>query len=231
MKKLLSLVLTLCLLLTVSPLAFAAPQTSAVYELYSVDGYYEDSVGNAEEYSYHVPQFFSYAPAAEEINGEIAERFGRRIEHQMESMDGGYSLWSWHTEWKAYWNGAQLFLLITADENGGFKDYAAYGYDFETDKRVTNEMILEQLGISEEEYLENLREKTQLMFEDMCSKLSEEARSAVGYDTLLEKTLSWQNMDEQIYIDEFGNIITIAKIASIAGAEWYYHLVTPFAYG
>ena len=232
MKKICSTLLVLCLLLTASSLAFAdQSQKKAVYELYSVDGFYEDEVGNAEAYSFHVPQIFDDTPDAEAINSEIAERFGNRVEEQFLNMEGGYSLWSWHAEWKAFWNGTQLFLLITADENGGFKDYGAYGYDFETGSRITNEMILEQKGISEEEYLENLREKVQFMFEDMYSSLSEEIREAAGYDEMLEKTLGWLDMEQPMFIDQLGGIETIVKIASVAGAEWYYYLATPFSYG
>lgn len=232
MKRTSSILLILCLMLAISSAAFAEqPQKSPVFELYSAEGYYVDSVGNMETYSYHVPQIYADTPAADEINAEIAERFGDRVEKQFQNMEGGYSLWSWHTEWHAYWSDAQLFLLITSDENGGFHDYAAYGYDFETESRVTNEMILEENGISEEEYLENLREKVQFMFEDMYGGLSEEVKKAAGYDEMLEKTLGWLNMDQPIFIDQFGEIETIVKIASVAGAEWYYYLATPFGYG
>ena len=232
MKKALCVLIVLALMLTGTTAAFAEPpQKNAVRELYSAEGYYVDDVGNEETYAYHVPQIVADTQAAEEINAEIAERFGGRVENQFRNMEGGYSLWSWHTEWHAYWNGTQLFLLVTADENGGFHDYAAYGYDFESGSRISNEMILEQRGISEEEYLENLKEKVQFMFEDMYSQLTEEQREAAGYDEMLEKTLNWQNMEQPMLIGRFGEIETIVKIASLAGAEWYYHLATPFVYG
>lgn len=232
MKKTLSLLLTLCLLLTVSTAAVAeAPEKNAVLELYSAEGIYEDSVGNVEQYSFHVPQIYANSLAADEMNAEIAERFGKVAESQFENMEGGYSLWSRNIEWKAYWSGTQLFLLLTADTEGSFVDYAAYGYDFKTDSRITNEMILKQKGITEEEYLENLREKVQLMYEDLYGDLSEENKEALGYDSLLEKTLGWLDMEQPMFLDGMGEIETVVKIASVAGAEWYYHLATPFAYG
>ena len=207
------------------------PRKNAVCELYSEDGYYVDDVGNRETYSYHLPQINADTPAAAEINTEIAEEFGSLIETQYHNMEGGYSLWSWHTEWEAYWNGSQLFILITADENGDIILYGAYGYDFETGNRVTNEMILNELGISEEEYLANLREKVQLMFEDMYKDVPADMREQAGMDTMLQKTLSWADMNQPMFIDGVGTVETIVKIASIAGADWYYHLATPFAYG
>ena len=110
-------------------------------------------------------------------------------------------------------------------------DYAAYGFDFDSGTRVTNKDILRELGISEKEYLANLREKVQFMFEDMYKNLSEKDRKALGYDELLKKTLSWADLDQPMLIDGSGNVETIVKIASVAGAEWYYHLATPFSYG
>ena len=232
MKKTASVLLALCLLFTFTAAACAeAPVKNAVLELYSAEGIYEDSVGNVEQYSYHVPQIYANSLDADEINAEIAERFGRYVESQLENMEGGYSLWSWNVEWHAYWTGTQLFLLITADTDGGFTDTAAYGYDFKTDSRVTNEMILKQKGITEEEYLENLKEKVQLMFEDMYGNLPEESKKAFGYDEMLEKTLGWLDLEQPMFLDGMGEVETIVKIASVAGAEWYYHLATPFAYG
>ena len=92
-------------------------------------------------------------------------------------------------------------------------------------------MILRQRGISEEEYLENLREKVRFMFEDRWSIIPVEERERLGYDELLEKTVAWADPEQPMFVDGSGQIVTIVKIASVAGAEWYYHLATPFSYG
>lgn len=233
MRKTVVFMMSLILLISCHITSFADnPKQNSIFELYSVDGWYEDSVGNTESYSYHVPQIFSEAPVAKEINTEIADRYGKRVEEQFENMDGGYSLWSWYTEWHSYWDGSQLFLLISADENGGFKDYAAYGYDFDTDSRVTNENILEQRGINAEVYKENLREKAQLMFEDMYVSVPQESREDMGYYSQLEKTISDENVEAAVlFVDGIGELEAVMRIYSLAGADWYYHLVTPFAYG
>ncbi len=232
MKKTASILLALCLLFSFTAAVCAeGPEKNAVLELCSAEGVYEDSVGNVEQYSFHVPQIYANSLAADELNAEIAERFGKVVESQFENMEEGCSLWCRNVEWHAYWTGSWLFLLITADMEGDFKDIAAYGYDFKTDARITNEMILQQKRITEEEYLLNLREKVQLMFEDKYRELSEEDREKVGYDEMLEKTLGWLDPEQPMFLDGMGEVETIVKIASVAGAEWYYHLATPFAYG
>ncbi len=234
MKRIAALILVLLLVTALPAAAFAEDgmvRRNAVRELYSTNGVYTDGVGNTCIYSYHVPQIDSDTEAAAEINAEISERFGERTENQFHNMEEGYSLWMTHTGWEAFWNGPQLFLLVTSDEENDFKDYAAYGYDFETGTRMTNEGILRQLGISGQEYLDSLHEKVRLLFEDMYGRYSEKDRKAFGYDSMLEDTLGWADLEQPIYIDASGSVVTIVKIASIAGAGWYYHLVTPFAYG
>jgi len=69
------------------------------------------------------------------------------------------------------------------------------------------------------------------MFESMYGHLPERDKEMFGYDKMLEKTMSWLDMEQPMFIDGMGQIVTIVKIASIAGADWYYHLATPFAYG
>ena len=232
MKRFFSLLIAACMLMLFSvPAAAAGPNPGAVVELYSAEGVYTDSVDNTTSYTFHVPLIAEDSRDAKAINSEICDEFGEVVESQLRNMAGGYSLWCWDVSWHAYWHDSQLFLLITADMEGGFTDYAAFGYDFDSGTRVTNEDILRELGISEKEYLANLREKVQFMFEDMYKNMPEKDRKALGYDELLKKTLSWADMDQPMLIDGSGNVETIVKIASVAGAEWYYHLATPFACG
>lgn len=232
MKKMFSAFLMLCLLLSCSCAAFA-DQTYRipVCELYSVDGYYEDGAGNASRYSYHVPLIHASTADAKAINAEIAGRFGERVEAQFANMEQGTSLWSLKTEWHSCWSGSQLFLVILSEMDGDCSDAAAYGYDFETGTRVTNEMILAQRGISEEAYLENLREKVTFMFDDAFVPIPEGAETDLSHDSLLAETLGWLDLEQPMFINRFGEIETIVKIAAPAGAGWYYAFATPFVYG
>lgn len=232
MKKTVSVCLSVLLIFTVLPAAFA-DQTyqNAVSELYSADGYYEDDVGNQETYSYHVPQINADTPAAQEINAEITESFGKRVETQFKYMEGGFSLWSWHTEWEAFWNGSQVFLLITSDETGDYEEYGAWGYDFETGERVTNEMILDQKGISEEQYMAKLRDAVTVLFEDLYTPIPEGVETTLTHDSLLEETLGWLSADRPIFLNRNGEIETWVEIATPAGAGKYNHLVSLFEHG
>lgn len=231
MKQLLAITLCLTLLFSLGNTAWGEVPgycKNAVSELYSAEGTYTDDVGNVESFSYHVPQLNADTPDAQTINEEIADQFAYYVEAQLENMKGGYSLWSWHTNWHSYWHGSKLFLQIETDLNGGLREMGAFGYDFEKNCRVTGEMILKEFGLTEEDYLKNLYEKVQLMFEDMFSS---NPMKDEFYDELLEKTLSELSMEQPMFIDGIGQIETIVKIYVPAGAGMQYYLVTPYAYG
>ena len=42
--------------------------------------------------------------------------------------------------------------------------------------------------------------------------------------------MEWQTLDEPMFIDQYGEIETIALIGAMAGAGRYYRLVTPFVH-
>ena len=87
-------------------------------------------------------------------------------------------------------------------------------------------MILEQMGISEEEYLQNLKEKVQELYERIHASIPEDLRVKSDYYELLEKTLEWQTMEQPMFINQFGEIETISKVGEMAGAGRDYYLVT-----
>jgi len=73
MKKPISVFLAVLMILAIgAPASAEMTHQNPVYELYSAEGVYTDSVGNEGTYSYHVPQIFADSPAADEINAEIA---------------------------------------------------------------------------------------------------------------------------------------------------------------
>ena len=227
MKKAVSVLILLCIVLSGTAAAAAEPVQSAVCELYSAEGTYTDGVGNTERYSYHVPQLTADTPDAREINAEIADQYGELVKSQFKYMDGGFSISCRNAGWQAFWDGNQLFLLLSSDTPNDVVDYSAYGYDFDTGARITNAMILRKRGISEEEYLENLREAARSMFVKMNRGIPEDKLGGPEYEQLLELTLQWQTIDQPIYIDRDGEIAVIAEIGAFAGAGKYKQLIRP----
>ena len=229
MRKSLCVLLVLCLLLSGSAAAQAAPIPSAVSELYSAEGVYTDDIGNRKSYSYHVPQLRDDTPDAREINAEIAEKYGGEAEDEFRRMEGGFSLCCGSIGWEAFWSGRQLFLLLRADTPNDLVEYDACGYDFETGSRITNEELLEQRGLSEEEYLAALREAARAAFERLNAAYPEERRADGDYEALWERTREGQTMEQPMYIDRDGELAVIAEICVFAGAGRYKLPLRPFA--
>ena len=227
-KKTVSAVIIICMLLTGTMTASAAPIQSAVSELYSVEGTYTDDVGNREEYSYHVPQINDNTPDADEINAEIAKNFGETVEDAFHRMEGGFSLVCRNTGWKAFWNDRQMFLILRADTPNDLIEYAAYGYDFDSKSRITNEMILEQQRISIDDYLENLKEAAKSLFEEKNAGYPEDKREDGDYGNLLKRTMEMQTMELPMYLDQEGEIAVITEICVFAGSGRYKYLIRPF---
>ena len=53
-------------------------------------------------------------------------------------------------------------------------------------------------------------------------------QAAESYDELLNRTLQWQTMDQPMYMDQDGELTTIAEIGVFAGAGRYKQLVRAF---
>ena len=87
-------------------------------------------------------------------------------------------------------------------------------------------MVLDQKGLSEEEYMEKLREATTDLFEELYIPIPEGVETNLSHDSLLEDTLGWLSADTPIFLNRFGEIETWAAIAVPAGAGRYDHLVT-----
>ena len=207
-----------------APLARA----NAIFEYYSIDGSYTDNVGNLYLYSYHVPQINADSLDAQAINTQLREQFGTQAGWAMEDIARGTSITVYTIGWRAYWNGSQVFLLVSADFPNDVIDYFAVGYDFEKNCRITKEMLLEQLGISESDYILNLREKTAAAFE---FEYAGPGKNSVYYD-IFYRTISDENLNEaMLYLDGSGSLVSVVKIYTLAGAGWYYGLITPYAYG
>ena len=86
--------------------------------------------------------------------------------------------------------------------------------------------IAELKGISEEEYLEKLRDAVTSLFEELYRPIPEGVKTSLTHDGLLEETLGWLSADRPIFLNRFGELETWAEIATPAGAGKYSHLVT-----
>lgn len=206
---------------------------SLIEEIYSEEGSYTDEVGNTYQYSYHIPALIADTLDAQTINNEIRQDMGGIVQREMDGMKDGLSLGYLSVSWESYWHGSRVFLVMQSESDFSFTDYKVFSYDFAEGKRVTNEMLLESLGVTQQEFLDGMKKAAERVYTDLYQGISEEERGNMGYQERLAWTLSDENlnMDLMIYLDKDGILSVITPIGSLAGADWYYHIVYPFAEG
>lgn len=210
-----------------------------VSEYYSDAGeyeyFYDDITSDTFYYSYHLPAIASWSDGAQAINQSIIETFGALIDEQYKAMEEGwfldYNLVSWYP---AFYNDL-LIITIVAESISDFSDYGVYCYNQTTGEWLQGSALLDYLYIEEQSFLEATREAAAECFISYFGDISEEERELYGYDACLAWTVSDENINLEnlmFYPDEHGEIVVIARIGSMAGAEWYYHCIFPeISYG
>lgn len=210
-----------------------------ISEYYSDAGEYEyfynDLTSDTFYYSYHLPAIASWSDGAQAINQSISETFGALIEEQYKAMEEGwfldYNLVSWYP---TIYNDL-LIIVIAAESVSDFSDYGVYCYNQTTGEWLQGSALLDYLYIEEQDFLEATCEAAAECFISYFGDIPEEERELYGYDACLAWTVSDENINLEnlmFYPDEHGEIVVIARIGSMAGAEWYYHYVYPeLAYG
>ena len=233
--------------MTIEPMTLPTVQTEEpvinaedlIYESYSDAGEYvisyDDGAADTFYYSFHLPHISDSTQGAREINSSIDEHFGALIEQEYSIMAEEWFPSYGIVNWYASFYQELLVIVITAESLMEFSDYGVYCYNVTTGEWLQGSALLEYLYIDEQEFLEATREAAQECFISYYGDLPEEDRELYGYDECLAWTISDENINLDnllFYPDENGEIVVIARIGSMAGADWYYHYVFPeISYG
>ena len=228
--------------LTMDPSATEEPMTTTddlIYEYYCDDGEYEitydDTNSDVFYYSYRLPSITAATEGAEAINQSIEATFGALVEQQYQAMEDGWYL-PYHTiSWSSSQYENLLVLLISAESHMEFYEYGVYCFELTTGEWLQGSSLLAYLHIEESGFLAATREAAEAYFISSNEGIPEEDREAYGYN----ERLSWTISDENINLDTLlffpdaqGQMTVIARIGSMAGADWYYQYLYPeIAYG
>ena len=200
---------------------------SVMGELSFEQGTYTDDVGNVYTYSYGLPCITADTEGARAINADIEDIFGGQILSAHQDMEDKLSLYLIDTGYYGeVWEDV-LTLIIIAHTDWGDDQYGVYSYEVSTGRWLRTPDLLDRMHISDEEFLETCRVKFREFFESQYKGISEEQREAVGYDEYLARVDDelYVSMDLRIYPSQTGELIAVAPIVSIAGADFYWHLL------
>ena len=188
-------------------------------------GAYTDNIGNQYTYSYALPGIAGNSSGARAINAVIDNSFGDLIREAKREMEEGLSLGCPSVGYyAAVWEDI-LTLVVIAHWDWSFDDYGVYCYEVSTDRWLSGAELLERMGVSQEEFLESCRRQFRQTFKDQYAELPQENLADYGYYEALDRCDGdkYVNMELQFYPDETGDLVVIAPIVSLAGADYYYH--------
>ena len=187
------------------------------------EGSYTDGVGNHCDYSYEYPRINADTQGAREINQAIDERFGALVREMEDCMEANSSLICPGIGWYAQVWGDILSLVVVEDNDWGLTGYGVYCYDAANGSRLSTPQLLERLGISQEDFLAECKEKMLARFRENCGQLLPSGPQDSALQDYLDRQGSdtYVNLDLPCYPDKFGKLVIIAPILSLAGADSY----------
>ena len=195
-----------------------------ITENYAEDGHYTDSLDNSWTYSYHVPQLTADTAGARAINAAIDEKFGDPVRGALKDMQQALSLGCVSVSWKSYRYEDVLSLVVKAEADWEFTDYAVYLYDAARGVQLTTAELLEKLNMEQETVLNALRRSAAAAFDEQGY-----INTTEGVQWVQER--SWTvgaenvNTEAMVYADETGKLMAVLPVGSMAGAAWYYKVL------
>ena len=128
-------------------------------------------------------------------------------------------------KWTLY--GDILSLIIPLQFDADMVEYNVYVLDLKKDKLLTKKDLLAELNIDEADYEQDARDTMDACFYSLYGSFKD---TDDYYDVVYNETIASENVAEALpYIDENGTLGAVAKIYSMAGANYYYHMVTVLA--
>lgn len=206
--------------------------TELVQDLIHAEGEYQNEYGDIFPYGYRVPELKIDSPAARSINVEIDETIGTLARDQLQLIhDGGdEDPMTYLIDWNASLTDGILSLIVEYRDIWWKPKYFVYVYDINRDLRLDNFDLIELFGYSEDDFLASVRDAAGWEYISANEGVPAEYRGEMYDDryafTISDENISFENL--MIYLESDGRVAVLARIGSMAGAGWYYHVVYPF---
>lgn len=203
-------------------------------ELTYTGNVYNEQTGNYEDTSilasYHIPKIQLSGDAISEINTELYDALYPDIQNSVSEIEEyGFPNTSEGISYHWAENGDILSLVTDNRKKNdcGHSEYFVYNISISSGTLLSNEDVITGAGFSEEEYCE-LAEQVLGSFYwngfDPSDENFEGSNFVDFFNDTLQKTISQDNIAQSIpYINEQGQLCVVAKIYSVAGADYYWH--------
>ncbi len=202
-----------------------APPQEPVYTAYHWEGDYADDVGNSYHYTYLIPAFNGTSADALTMNNSVYYFVYSQISDDLDNIQNGkgFSLYCQIAGYSYFVNGSLVSVLTQVSNDWGQDFYLAQNYDVNKQCEVRRAELLAMAGLDEESFLPIARAAAAREFGDYSKYPSEMLQFA---EDQYHKTVMDENLqDTQLFVNGNGHLCMVVRIFSMAGADWYWHVV------
>lgn len=188
---------------------------------------YTDEFGT---YIWRIPEIMLSGDDIESINNEIWETlFTGAVSQNHEGIQQGGTFVAYDVidyTWAV--NGNILSLVTTTNASTmSWTDYYVYNVDITTGRELSRDTLLNTYGYSYDEYNKLAEQVLGSKFWSTWDRNNENFQDddfISWFNEALEKTISQENIDQSFpYINDKGELCIIAKVYSLAGADYYWN--------
>ena len=185
---------------------------------------YNEKIG---ERQFSIPQINLKSVDCERINAEIWDTLytGVVANLSLENIDGGEYI---RYEWTAV-NGILSLLIECHPVHWAWTEYYVYNVDISEGVSLSNDEVISSVGITSADYSKRAQEALGSYYWSNWERDNENFYNQYFVDTFnqcLKNTLSTENINATTaYLNNDGQLCMVAKIYSMAGAEYYWHSI------
>lgn len=189
-------------------------------------GTYTDQYDNEYDYSYDVPGIDDDRAGAQEINQDIDRTVMEHIREAHRDMDNkdpiGIPDIGFHAE---VWADVLSLIVVEHFYIDGHEDYHVYLYETTTGLRLSTEMLLEKMGISETDFLDAAEAQMRQFFLDSNSSIPADKWEEYGLNEALARLPYYVNLEDILAYPVEDDLVIIAPIPSAAGPLYFYETI------
>lgn len=194
------------------------------------DAYTETYTDEFGTYVWRIPEITLSGDDIESINNEIWETlFTGAVILNHEGIQKGSTFVAYDVidySWAV--NGNILSLVITtSDPSTSWTDFYVYNVDITTGSELSRDTLLSTYGYSLDDYRKLAEQALGSQFWSGWDRDNENFQNnsfISWFNDALQKTISQENIDQSFpYINSKGELCIIAKVYSLAGADYYWN--------
>ena len=194
------------------------------------EAYTETYTDEFETHVWRIPKIMLPGDDVEAINHEIWETmFTGAISENHKAIQHGDSFIPYGVidyQWAVNGNILSLFIAKRVSHTH-WDEYYAYNVDIATGNKLSRDALLDAHGYSLDKYNQLAKQVLGSQFWSDWDRTDEAFQNndfVSWFNEALQKTISQENIDQSYpYINNKGELCIIAKVYSLAGADYYWH--------